>query len=434
MFTPRTLISLILITASSVVEAGPLSRNSNLDVSKSTVHFSRKINTPGTHTFAEMDRARLQALKRTGQLGKHDGSSVSIPNGATLSTISVGVGEPASTFNLVVDIGTSDTWVGARSNNPYKVTSTSKDTGNSVSVGYGVGYFVGEEYLDTVTLSPYLVIKDQSIGVANQSNSIYGDGIFGLGPIDLTEGKVSNTESVPTVTNNLFAQGKILWEAVAIFLAPFAKSGDEGELTFGGVDHSKNTSHFRYAPLTTTSPSSRSWGVDASAFYGETAVMQETSGIIDCGSTLIFFPSDTHILYCRLQMQSTNYQSAIGAVHDSKTGFLRITSSQYSALKTLKFTIGSASLQLTPNAQIWPRSLNSVIGGDPNSIYLNIVNSGNPSGTGLDFILGLVFLERFYTVLDTTHQRIGFADTEGDGWSLATPELVYPGYVTVLQL
>ncbi|KAG9312008.1 acid protease [Chiua virens] len=401
MFTPRTLISLILIAALSVVEAGPLSRNSNLDVGKSTVHFSRKINTPGTHTFAEMDRVRLQALKRIVQLGKRDGSSVSIANGATLSTISVGVGEPASTFNLVVDTASSDTWVGARSNNPYKVTSTSKDTGNSVSAAYGTGYFVGEEYLDTVILSPYLVIKDQSIGVANQSNSIYGDGIFGLGPIDLTEGRVSNTESVPTVTNNLLAQGKILWEAVAIFLAPFAESGDEGELTFGGVDHSKNTSHFRYAPLTTTSPSSGFWGVDASAFYGETAVMQETAGIIDCGTTYIVFPSDA----------IDNYQSAIAAVHDSKTGLFRITSSQYSALKTLTFIIGSASLQLTPNAQIWPRSLNSVIGGDPDSIYLNIVNSGNPSGTGFDFILGLVFLERFYTVLDTTHQRIGFADT-----------------------
>ncbi|KAG9312003.1 acid protease [Chiua virens] len=371
MFTPRTLISLILITASSVVEAGPLSRNSNFDVGKSTVHFSRKINAHGTHTFAEMDRARLQALKRTGQLGKRDGSSVSIANSATVSTINVGVGEPASTFNLVVDTASSDTWVGAKSNNPYKVTSTSKDTGNSVSAAYGTGSFVGEEYLDTVTLSPYLVIKDQSIGVANQSNSVYGDGVFGLGPIDLTEGVVSNTESVPTVTTNLFAQGKIPWEAVAIFLTPFAESRNEGELTFGGVDYSKNASQFRYAPLTTTSPSSRSWGIDASAFYGETAVMQETCWY----HRLRLYAHYLAIGYPHLILSPTdaidNYQSAIAAVHDSKTGFFRITSSQYSALKTLTFTIGSASLQLTPNAQIWPRSLNSAIGGDPDSIYLN---------------------------------------------------------------
>lgn len=33
------------------------------------------------------------------------------------------------------------------------------------------------------------------------------------------------------------------------------------------------------------------------------------------------------------------------------------------------------------------------------------------SGSGLDFINGYTFLERFYAVYDTTNKRVGFATT-----------------------
>jgi cathepsin E len=66
---------------------------------------------------------------------------------------------------------------------------------------------------------------------------------------------------------------------------------------------------------------------------------------------------------------------------------------------------------LTANAQIWPRSLNTQIGGTADSIYLIVGDSGNDSGSGLDFILGQTFLERFYSVYDTANQRVGLATT-----------------------
>jgi hypothetical protein len=49
---------------------------------------------------------------------------------------------------------------------------------------------------------------------------------------------------------------------------------------------------------------------------------------------------------------------------------------------------------LTPNGQIWPRSLNTYIGGTSTSIYSIINSIGTPSGEGLDFINGQTFLER----------------------------------------
>jgi cathepsin E len=66
---------------------------------------------------------------------------------------------------------------------------------------------------------------------------------------------------------------------------------------------------------------------------------------------------------------------------------------------------------LTPNAQIWPRALNTDIGGVAGDIYLIVNSIGTPSGEGLDFINGQTFLERFYAVFDTTNKRVGFATT-----------------------
>jgi hypothetical protein len=125
------------------------------------------------------------------------------------------------------------------------------------------------------------------------------------------------------------------------------------------------------------------------------------------------------------------YQSATGATYDSNTGLLMITSDQYANLSSLYFNIGGVSYELTPNAQIWPRSLNSDIGGTSDGIYLVVIDNGNDSGSGQDFTLGHCFLyaprtflsskqlltlfihrERFYSVYDATNSRVGFATTE----------------------
>ena len=71
--------------------------------------------------------------------------------------------------------------------------------------------------------------------------------------------------------------------------------------------------------------------------------------------------------------------------------------------------------EFTPDAQTWPRAvrillifwlflnqtffqLNTAIGGNDDSVYLIINDIGSLSGEGLDFIDGMTFLERFFTV------------------------------------
>lgn len=73
-------------------------------------------------------------------------------------------------------------------------------------------------------------------------------------------------------------------------------------------------------------------------------------------------------------------------------GLLKLSKDNFKKLKNLDFSIGGQIFSLTPNAQIWPRSLNSDISGDADSIYLIIADVGAASGTGLDFVNGYTFL------------------------------------------
>ena len=80
-------------------------------------------------------------------------------------------------------------------------------------------------------------------------------------------------------------------------------------------------------------------------------------------------------------------------------------------LLTYPYIPGQVSFIFTPNAQIWPRSLNANIGGVFGNIYLVVSNLGSDFGSGLDFINGQTWLERFYAVFDTGNSRVGFATT-----------------------
>ncbi|TFY81525.1 hypothetical protein EWM64_g2487 [Hericium alpestre] len=311
---------------------------------------------------------------------------------------------PATTYSLLIDTGSSNTWVGA--GKAYTRTSTSTQTTDRVSVTYGSGSFSGTEFTDQVTVASGLVIPKQSIGVASRSEGFDGfDGILGIGPTDLTEGTLSpdTRSSIPTVTDNLFSQGTISSNLVAVSFEPTtsASAVTNGELSFGGTDSSKFTGSISFSPLTSTSPASEFWGIDQSITYGSTTILSETAGIVDTGTTLVLIASDAF----------SRYRSATGGVEDNNTGLLRLSTSQFNNLQSLSFTTGGTTFELTANAQAWPRSLNTAIGGTSNNVYLIVNDVGTPSGEGLDFINGFTFLERFYSVFDTANKRVGFATT-----------------------
>jgi len=370
--------------------------------------LAKRVSVTDPQHIVRDDRARaaqLLALAESKSSGTSPVKRASVPitNKAVSYVASVGVGSPPTQYSLIVDSGSSNIWVGA--GKPYVPTSSSSDTGESVNVSYGSGSFSGKEYTDTVSLGPRLKIIKQSIGVANKSTGFDGvDGIVGIGPVDLTSGTLSpsSSELVPTVTDNLHSQGTIPADIVSVSFEPTTTSDNtNGVLTFGGVDESKFIGPIFFTPITTTSPASTFWGIDQSIHYGTKTILSTTAGIVDTGTTLILIATDAF----------KTYQEATGAVPDDATGLLKLTPEQFDKLESLFFIIGDIPFELTANAQIWPRSLNSAIGGAADGIYLIVSDSGSNSGSGLDFLNGQAFLERFYSVFDTEHRQVGLAYT-----------------------
>ncbi|KIN93244.1 hypothetical protein M404DRAFT_1009105 [Pisolithus tinctorius Marx 270] len=403
MFPVASLLTTVVLALSIVASAVEV-RSPSI-----TLPFARSLNTRGgTLNLLKHDQARATALRdrdNASTAGKLDRRQINIPasNEAVHYIAAVGVGSPATTYNLIVDTGSSNTWVGAGT--PYVVTSTSVNTGEPVTVHHGSSSFSGTEYTDTVTLDSSLTINQQSIGVASTSTGYSGvDGVLGLGPEALTLGTLTNQPStqIPTVIQNLFSQGTIPEEVVGISFEPTTSTSSiNGELTFGGTDSSKYTGTLNYTPLTTTSPASNYWGIDETITYGSTTILSTTAGIVDTGTTLILIATGAF----------NRYQSVTGAVLDSATGLLQITTDQFEALQDLNFDINGVTYTLTPNGQIWPRTLNTAIGGTAGNVYLVVNDIGTNSGSGLDFINGQTFLERFYSVFDTANSRVGFATT-----------------------
>ncbi|CAL1694550.1 unnamed protein product [Somion occarium] len=406
MFPGSSLIA--TLTLAIAAAAGPLIQVRDTPI---TLSIAKRFNFTGSASLLERDQARVKGLRRLAQAktsGKlNEDAVISTPatNQAVGYVVNVDVGSPATTYELLVDTGSSNTWVGA--GKVYVRTGTSTQTNDRVSVTYGSGSFSGTEFTDTVSLGSSLTIQRQSIGVASRSQGFNGvDGILGIGPVDLTTGTLSpdTSSTVPTVTDNLFSQGVITSNLVAVSFEPTTSlSSTNGELTFGGTDSSKFTGSISFAPITNTFPASDFWGIDQTILYGESEyILSSSTGIVDTGTTLTLLASDGF----------ERYQIATGAVlDDDATGLLRLTPAQFANLQSLFFTVNGATFELTANAQAWPRSLNTAIGGDSDSIYLIVGDLGTNSGEGLDFVNGLTFLERFYSVFDTANRRVGLATT-----------------------
>ena len=77
---------------------------------------------------------------------------------------------------------------------------------------------------------------------------------------------------------------------------------------------------------------------------------------------------------------------------DSSTGLLRLNSSQFNNLQSLFFHIGSTTFEFIPNAQIWPRALNTMINGTSGNAYLIV-----GSVSRVDIVIVCQFIERIFS-------------------------------------
>ena len=91
---------------------------------------------------------------------------------------------------------------------------------------------------------------------------------------------------------------------------------------------------------------------------------------------------------------------------------LRINLDQYKKLQSLYINIEDRTYEFNANAQIWPRALNELIGGEKDLVYLIVSDLGPDLSEEMGFVAGMTFLERFYVVFDSCHHRVGLANTQ----------------------
>ncbi|GJJ16012.1 hypothetical protein Clacol_010291 [Clathrus columnatus] len=341
--------------------------------------------------IAEVDLARVRSMienAKEGASGLNSREPVPLKNAAVSYTISAGVGFPPTIYNLVVDTGSSNTWVGASPNKPYVRTSTSVDTGNSVQVLYGSGFFTSD--FDTLNLTQTLIFT-QSIGAASSSGGFENlDGVLGIGPTGLTTGTVNNTDTIPTIVDTLYNQGLINNDLIGVYFKPVIEndtSTGNGKLDLGDIDKDKMIQSVTFVPITSTPPSNTFWGVNLSIRqdYLDSQLLPPAAGIVDTGTTLVLLTSDAF----------QKYQQATGSVFDSSTGLLRVTRDQFLKLPSLFIKFGDEALEFTTDAQAWPTQLNTAIGGTSDNIYLIVGDLGTSSDEGFEFILGQTFLYKY---------------------------------------
>nr|GAT59498.1 aspartic protease [Mycena chlorophos] len=380
----------IAITASFVAAVLGVASALSLDArAPITVKASlKKISTvTDSKNIVARDAARLNGYFKKNSLESRQDESAINEIFSYIAETTVG----SQTFNLIVDTGSSNTWVGA--DTKFKAGSTGKSTGKSVSVSYGSGEFSGTEYTDTVALGG-VGVTSQSIGVASSSSGFDGvDGIIGFGPEDLTEDTVSGSSEIPTFMQNLVSQGVISENVLGVSFAPLTGSEEEasnGVLTLGGVDDSLYSGDISY-----TTRTGDYWGVSVTKFeFGSTTLSSSSAqGIVDTGTTLIYIPTSAY----------NKFLSASGGKLDNDSGLVKFTKKPTS---NFSFSVGGTTYTLTPSQYLIAEDQYENWGISGSDYYTTINDGGSEAP---NTILGMSFLEFYYSVFDTTNNRVGLA-------------------------
>jgi len=332
------------------------------------------------------------------------GGSVIAAATGSVFTVQASLGSTA--YTLLLDTGSSNTWVGARS--PYKTSSTTAATGQKLSVTYGSGPIQGVQLVDTVTLGS-LVINEQQVG--STSTNVFSkfgvDGILGVGPVGLTVGKLSPSTAVssPTVVDTMRAQGIISAAILSVYLVPSYQGAVSGQVSFGGIDPTRNTSAYVAVSKSTESPANKYWSCTVSMSAGGAVIASDTPAITDTGTTLVVIASD---FFAAWQAAVT---ARVPSAFIDKNGMLAVPTASVSSVPSLSIIIDGHSFDLIGDACFLPESQSVQFGGTGGRRYSVVASSGRESGAGFDVTLGMTWLVRYATAYDSNTGLVSIAST-----------------------
>jgi len=305
----------------------------------------------------------------------------------------ISLGNPPQTFKVVLDTGSSNLWVPSKDctsiacflHTKYdsSASSTYKANGTKFEIHYGSGSMEGFVSNDVLTIGD-LHIKKQDFAEATKEPGLafaFGkfDGILGLG---------YNSISVNHITPPFYSmieQG-LIDEPVFSFRIGTSEN-DGGEAIFGGIDLSAYRGDIHYVPVRRKAY----WEVELPkvSFGDDVLELEHTGAAIDTGTSLIAVPTDI------AEMLNTQ----IGA-KKSWNGQYQLDCAKVPSLPELTFHFGGKAYPLKGTDYI-----------------LDIQGTCISAFTGMDinlpggslWIIGDVFLRKYYTVYDHGKDAVGFA-------------------------
>ncbi|XP_004531315.1 lysosomal aspartic protease [Ceratitis capitata] len=306
------------------------------------------------------------------------------------------IGTPPQNFQVLFDTGSSNLWVpgapcaandlACQTHNTYNAedSSTYQSNGESFAIQYGTGSLTGYLASDTVTVNG-LAITDQTFGVATSEpgNTFVDsefDGILGMGFQQIA------VDNVVPPFYNMYTQGLIDSAVFAFYLTRNSTSTQGSELTLGGIDSTHYVGELTYVPV--INEGYWQFQVDAVSIDG-TELSGECTAIADSGTSLLAVPTDLYV----------SVQAAIGA-EQSGEGQYFVDCSQVSELPVISFTIGGTPFELS-GADYIVEGLN-----EANEVVC--MSAFEDAGTNF-WILGDVFMGKYYTVFDMGNNQVGFA-------------------------
>lgn len=256
--------------------------------------------------------------------------------------------------------------------------------GTSFNILYGSGPVSGFQSVDYLNFGG-LIVKDQEFAEVTDASGLGAayqlgkfDGILGLAF------PVLSVNNVPTAFQNVVAQKLVDTAQFAFYLGN--SDTESGELVLGGADSNHYTGDITWVNLY----SATYWEIQIGGLVvGTTSfVSTPTKAIVDSGTSILTGPPETVAAIAK----------SLGAKEIIEGEYM--LACNYNKLPDLQFIIDGKVYALTPQDYLIP---------DGDLCLLGLMGLDIPAPTGPLWILGDVFMRKYYTVFDTENKRVGFA-------------------------